>query len=175
MQCDEISEKLSAYVDRELDESDYSRIQQHIASCSQCEELVNEFSQISQCLQSSFAELFAADSLERMVLNRIESIRTRTQSVYLGFIVALGSFFMTCITIAALLSPWGIFVWKAINVSSRLGHGMYMVALHVLDGMHGMAVDVALLVCVIAGTAFWIMSKLIRQTSVQQLDPTTYV
>jgi anti-sigma factor RsiW len=163
MNCDNIIPLLSAYIDGELSDVDYRSVQQHLAHCDACSQIVSDLKETSWNLQTSFFQLTAPEWLEQSIVHQIEAIRETEQVSHLRTAALFASALMTIFVVGILLSPVGKAMLSIARIASRLVHGVYVLLLHLMIGNGWILVGIA--VCVfVTFVSMYAMNKVIRST-----------
>lgn len=89
MNCDMISSKLSAYLDRELPEQEAKAVAAHVAECARCVALLREYSQTEAFLNKSKPIQPSTDFRARFWQKAREEASTGTQAFALRLIARL--------------------------------------------------------------------------------------
>ncbi len=76
MECNEVRENLSALIDGELPSGQAAQIREHIGSCRECGELLNELDNTDSWLRGCVHESEAVDISRRLVSEADRSVRT---------------------------------------------------------------------------------------------------
>lgn len=71
MQCDEIREMLSAYIDEALEPAEMTRVANHIGTCSSCQKELQELQETVKLLQS-MGEIESPEGFRKELMKRLE-------------------------------------------------------------------------------------------------------
>lgn len=169
MNCRDFHELVSAYIDQELSNDKVAVVQQHLADCQACRELVYEFESLSQLTSEAFAGIFASESTETAVLQRIASLRQSQQSFRVSWLALDSAIVMTLIAIGVGVGLVWSFSVAFASMFYHLVRGLDVLSLHLLGGQGWflpglLAVGIAVAVACITG---------IRKLLIKPLDPTT--
>ena len=76
MRCSEVKEKLNAFADHELDEKQSSEVQDHLKSCSACQQELSDILSVNAFL-NDFKEEVVSDSLIDKVLSETSGVKRK--------------------------------------------------------------------------------------------------
>ena len=132
MECLQSMERLSEYLDGELDANEYREIEAHLHSCPDCRKVMDELAAVSKEINLSISRIPIPINLSVRILSAIEKeqhntakdiwltsillavfaspillIFSRTFSSMFHLVYAIGSaFWRSLITLATFISPW---------------------------------------------------------------------
>jgi positive regulator of sigma E activity len=111
-----IDELVSAYIDNELSDIDRQTVSEHLQSCQQCNQLVNELLNIQSDVKGFFQMIPVPIGLENKVLEKI-NFKSPIKSGLFTFVIPLIFIFTTLY----FFSP---FIFKAVSIFTKILIGM---------------------------------------------------
>ena len=76
-QCDAVSEKLSGFLDDELTQADFQRVEVHLRSCESCRESLDEMKRLREAVQQSQDDVRFPDEAWESVMNDLPAKTSR--------------------------------------------------------------------------------------------------
>lgn len=84
MNCKQAEQLLALYAGRDLDEKRAALVAEHLQACAPCDEIANEYREISQMTQQFAAPVFSDDGYARVRRNVLSEIETQASAASLS-------------------------------------------------------------------------------------------
>lgn len=120
MDCEHMEERISAYLDGELTPEEQLVLEEHVANCSACASLLEEYKELSSLVQSEFRVYTAPFDLEANVYQQIDVYEKKRQSRRMRATGLIGIALLLGCLAAILLSPVGIAVLSVVRLIVRV-------------------------------------------------------
>ncbi len=167
LECNDVSEFISAYVDQELSEGEMAGVQTHLTNCESCRALVEEFASLSLLTRNAFSELSAPEWIESGVMQQITAMRQAKQSFRLMWVAVCSAVVMTGFAISGGFAAVWSFCWALVRLMFHLAHGIDVLLIRLVLGQGWLVTGT-----VVVGIAVTVMSMFgIRRMMRTPLDP----
>jgi predicted anti-sigma-YlaC factor YlaD len=117
-----IDEFVSAYLDNELSDNDRQAVNDHLQSCQQCNQLVEELQHVQSEVMGLFHDVHAPAGLENKVLAKINQ-----KSPIRSGIFTIGISLLCMFTV---IYFFGSFIFKAVSICTKILIGMIYTGTH---------------------------------------------
>ena len=126
MNCEVDQSQLTAYVDQQLAEDEWKRVDTHLETCIHCRQIVLGLQRTTEELDHYFGDVFVPFGFEDEVMQRLKATHqirhmNRLSAIYLicaGIGIGLGAF------IALMVSPLGAIMGVILHTLFILVHGI---------------------------------------------------
>ncbi|MBM7644136.1 anti-sigma factor RsiW [Scopulibacillus daqui] len=158
-----MGELLSPYIDDELNGEERRLVEDHIKTCKQCQEEVEELRFLKAQMQSFYQGIDIPDiSFEEAVIRKIQTIEQEQQEVFSWkFWAALAVGMCVIISVLLTLSPFLYacirVLYTLFNVGARIAHAVMIIALD-MPYLTGALIITTLILIIISG---WSVSRLL--------------
>lgn len=127
MNCNLIQELISPYMDDELSLDGCHAFESHIMTCTDCQNLLNEWNRMGESVRSIFEDIAAPIDLEEQVIQSIEVERQESQVHRLSILYFTLALFSVGSIAALAISPLGVVIRAIIHLLlTMMRGGLYM-------------------------------------------------
>ncbi len=119
MQCNDIQEKLSAYIDGDISSEERMLIEEHLKSCQQCNETLAEMKKTTECVRD-LGDIEPPAWLTQKIMTKIRSEAGKEKSIWQKLFYPLHIKLPVEAAVAVLLAVTTIYIFKTMQPEIKL-------------------------------------------------------
>lgn len=159
MDCNEMEEWLSAYVDHELSPKEQQWIETHLSTCTDCRRIVQQYQALSAPIHKEFLDHIAPEGAAEGVLHEVSLLqsaehRFRIIGMATGSLVG----FTGLVLAGGTVLIWPI-MWGFIRFLSLLTHGAHLWLLQLLVGQQWLTTSIVVVGILVIGISTWMIHQ----------------
>jgi len=124
MNCESVEDLLSAYMDDELSTNDCHSLEEHLKTCSHCQNVLYELQETSRMVKVAWAEEQPRADFEQRIIQTVQASQQRTQVRRLSILYLLSALFGVITLTSVLVSPLGIFLRALTRLAIVIARGL---------------------------------------------------